>query len=401
MKILHTADWHLGKRLDNFSRLEEQKLVMDEIVQNADEQNVDLVLIAGDLFDTFNPSVEAVELFYKTLKRLAKNGERPVIAIGGNHDSPDRIDAPDPLARECGIILIGHPKAIVNPFQLDGFTVTNSDEGFIEIQLKNNPTPIRILHTAYANEIRLKQYFGEEKDQQLNVVLKEQWETLADKYCDNKGINLLMAHLYMNQQGAELLEEPDGEKPLKIGNADLVYSNCIPSQIQYTALGHLHGYNNVGSVEKPVVYSSSPLCYSFSEAGQTKYVSIIEAEANQPVILSKIALENGRQLKRVKFSDVNEAVDWLNENLNTLVELTIETDTFLKADERKLIYKSHDGIIHLIPKVKSIKPEEAEYKEINLNQDMKDLFKDYFKAKHANQEPNDEIMDLFNEIMNG
>jgi len=400
MKILHTADWHLGKRLDNFSRLEEQKLVMDEIIQIADDQNVDLVLIAGDLFDTFNPSVEAVELFYKTLKQLAKNGKRPVIAIGGNHDSPDRIDAPDPLARECGIVLIGHPKAKVNPFHVDGFSIINSDEGFVEIQLKNNPIPIRLLHTAYANEIRLKQYFGKEKDEQLNLVLKQQWEHLANTYCDNKGINLLMAHLYMNQQGSELLEEPDGEKPLKIGNADLVYSNCIPSQIQYTALGHLHGYNNIGSTEKPVVYSSSPLCYSFSEASQTKYVSIIEAEPNQPVVLNKIALQNGRPLMRVKFNEVSDAVAWLNENQNTLVELTIETDTFLKADERKLIYQAHDGIIYLIPKVKSVKAEESEYKEINLNQDMKDLFKDYFRAKNGNQDPNDEIMDLFNEIIN-
>jgi exonuclease SbcD len=69
MKILHTADWHLGKRLDRFSRLEEQVLVMEELVQIADEQNVDLILIAGDLFDNFNPGVEAVQLFYKTLKR--------------------------------------------------------------------------------------------------------------------------------------------------------------------------------------------------------------------------------------------------------------------------------------------------------------------------------------------
>ena len=230
---------------------------------------------------------------------------------------------------------------------MDGFTVTNSDEGFIEIQLKNNPTPIRILHTAYANEIRLKQYFGEEKDQQLNIVLKEQWETLADKYCDNKGINLLMAHLYMNQQGAELLEEPDGEKPLKIGNADLVYSNCVPSQIQYTALGHLHGYNNVGSVEKPVVYSSSPLCYSFSEAGQIKYVSIIEAEANQPVILNKIALENGRQLMRVKFSEVNEAVEFVNSlpepiegSTATTIEEALAEQKALQAEKETVGYYS-------------------------------------------------------------
>ncbi|QTV04961.1 metallophosphoesterase family protein [Faecalibacter bovis] len=401
MKILHTADWHLGKKLDNFSRLDEQILVMNEIVEIAEEQQVDLVIIAGDLFDTFNPSVEAVELFYITLKRLANNGERPVIAIGGNHDSPDRIDAPDPLARECGIILIGYPNAVINPFQLNGFKITQSDAGFIELQLKNSDTPIRIIHTAYANEVRLKQYFGENKDEELNKVLKHQWNTIAEKYCDENGINLLVAHLYMNSQGtAILLEEPEGEKPIKIGNADLVFSDAIPSQIQYTALGHLHGFNNVGTAEKPIVYSSSPLCYSFSEAGQTKYVSIIDAEPNQVVKFEKIALKNGRPLIRKKFDNIDSAVSWLNENQNTLVELTLESDTFLKTDDRKLIYQSHDGIIHLIPKIKNNQVENPIHTDINLDKDMKELFKDYFKSKNGNQDPNDEIVDLFNEVMN-
>lgn len=401
MKILHTADWHLGKKLDNFSRLEEQILVMNEIVEIAEEQQVDLVIIAGDLFDTFNPSVEAVELFYITLKRLTNNGERPVIAIGGNHDSPDRIDAPDPLARECGIILIGYPNAVINPFQLNGFKITQSDAGFIELQLKNSDTPIRIIHTAYANEVRLKQYFGENKDEELNKVLKHQWNTIAEKYCDENGINLLVAHLYMNSQGtAILLEEPEGEKPIKIGNADLVFSDAIPSQIQYTALGHLHGFNNVGTAEKPIVYSSSPLCYSFSEAGQTKYVSIIDAEPNQVVKFEKIALKNGRPLIRKKFDNIDSAVSWLNENQNTLVELTLESDTFLKTDDRKLIYQSHDGIIHLIPKIKNNQVENPIHTDINLDKDMKELFKDYFKSKNGNQDPNDEIVDLFNEVMN-
>src|SRR6476660_3431294 len=98
MRLLHTADWHLGKKLERFSRLEEQKLALEEIIQIADEQEVDAILIAGDLFDNYNPASEAVELFYKTLKRLSKNGKRAVIAIAGNHDSPDRIEAPDPLA---------------------------------------------------------------------------------------------------------------------------------------------------------------------------------------------------------------------------------------------------------------------------------------------------------------
>src|SRR5690606_35178815 len=128
----------------------EQVLVMNEIVQIADEQNVDMVLIAGDLFDNFNPGVEAAELFYKTLKRLSLNGKRPVIAISGNHDSPSLINAPDPLARECGIILIGHPKAEIVPFGTEYFNITNSKEGFIELKIDGINFPVRILHTPFA-----------------------------------------------------------------------------------------------------------------------------------------------------------------------------------------------------------------------------------------------------------
>ncbi|WP_291052373.1 MULTISPECIES: exonuclease subunit SbcD [unclassified Empedobacter] len=400
MKILHTADWHLGKKLDSFSRLEEQILVMNEIIEIADQQQVDLVLIAGDLFDNFNPSVEAVELFYKTLKRLSNNGKRPVVAISGNHDSPSLIDAPDPLARECGIILIGYPNAKIQEFELNDFKILKSVEGMIELKLNSFDYPIRIIHTPYANEIRLKQYFGENKEDALNEVLATNWKNIADEYCDENGVNLLIAHLYMNQKGAEILEEPEGEKPIKIGNADMIFSEAIPPQIQYTALGHLHGFKNIGTEEKPVVYSSSPLCYSFSEAGQTKYVSVIEAEPNKTISYHKIELKHGKPLIRKTFDDINLAVEWLNENQNALVELILESDSFLKADERKLIYQSHDGIIHLIPKVKNQEVEMVEYMFADQTKDMKELFADYFKSKNGNQEPNDEIKDLFNEILN-
>lgn len=400
MKILHTADWHLGKRLDRFSRIEEQVSVMNEIVEIADKKNVDLILIAGDLFDNFNPSTEAVELFYKTLKRLSLSGKRPVIAISGNHDSPSFIDAPDPLARECGIILIGYPKAKITPFALEDFKISKSAAGFLELQLKGHSSPVRLLHTPYANEIRLKEYFGENKEEELNNILEKHWQETADEFCDENGINLLMTHLYMNKKGAPLLDEPEGEKPLKIGNADLVFSDSIPDQIQYTALGHLHSFKNIGTEEKPVVYSSSPLCYSFSEAGQTKYVSIINAEPGQQITYEKVTLKNGKPLVRKTFQNVESAIEWLNENQNCLVELTLESETYLKAEERKSLYQSHSGIVYLIPKIKNMDANENHLSDINLSQDIQTLFRDYFKSKNGGQEANEDLIDLFNEILN-
>ena len=400
IKILHTADWHLGKKLDHFSRIEEQRLVLNEICEIADEQIVDIVIVAGDLFDTFNRPVEAIDLFYKTLKKLTNNGKRPVIAIAGNHDSPDRIDAPDPLARECGILFVGNPDVSVSTMVIEnGFEITHSENGFFEIQLPQFDYPIRIIATPYANEIRLKTYLGAaDKEVQLNQLLADSWKYLADTYCDAKGVNILTTHLYMLQRDGAILEEPDGEKPLRIGNADIIYTDCIPKQIQYTALGHLHRFQNVGGHPNPVIYSSSPLSYSFSEAGQDKKVVIIETEPNKKVEYKDIPLVSGRVLHRERFEAIDAAVEWLLANPYTLVELTLVSDTFISNQDLKRIHESHDGIIHIIPIVsKTDSKDENSATKVNLDQDIKGLFKDFFVSKYK-QEPNEEILELFREI---
>lgn len=401
MKILHTADWHLGKRLDFFLRIEEQKEVIQEICEIAEAEDVDMVIVAGDLFDAFNPPVEATELLYQSLKRLTNNGKRPVIAIAGNHDSPDRIDSPDPLARACGIIFVGYPHAVIKPFQLpDSFEVTKSDAGFIELVIPHLPYPVRVISTAYANELRLKQYLGlSEKAESLNELLYKSWKNLADKYCDSSGVNILTAHLYMLKRGGEILEEPDGEKPIKIGNADVIYSDLIPHQIQYTALGHLHRYQNVGGHHAPVVYPSSPLPYSFSEAGQEKKVIIVYVEPNGAAAkYDTRTLTKGRKLYRKRFEQIDEAVEWLYANPYSLVELTLISDTFISSTDLKRIHESHDGIIHIIPVVKQQQLANNPRAAINLEQDMDDLFKDYFKNKYG-QDPNSEILNLFKEVV--
>ncbi|WP_188050727.1 exonuclease subunit SbcD [Flavobacterium sp. GP15] len=400
MKILHTADWHLGKKLDHFSRLEEQKKVMNEICEVAEDQLADVVIVAGDLFDTFNPPVEAVDLLYKTLKRLTNNGKRPVIAIAGNHDSPDRIDSPNPLARECGILFVGNPDVTIPAIKIEnGFEITQSENGFIEIKLPQFDYPIRVITTPYANEMRLKTYLGaDNKEQQLNDLLQDSWAMLANKYCDNKGVNILTTHLYMLKRGGEILEEPDGEKPLRIGNADIVYTDCIPLQMQYTALGHLHRFQNVGGHSSPVVYSSSPLSYSFSEAGQDKKVVLIDVEPNKAVKFTAIPLKSGRVLHRKRFESIDDAVEWLLANPYCLIELTLVSDTFFTTQDLKRIHESHDGIIYIIPVVKKDSNQDLQIPKVNLEQDIQGLFTDFFKSKYK-QDPNEEVLDLFNEIV--
>lgn len=400
MKILHTADWHLGKRLESYSRLDEQREVLAEICQIADEQQVDLVLIAGDLFDTFNPSIEAVDLFYKTLRKLTNNGKRPVVAIAGNHDSPERIEAPDPLARECGIFFAGFPDTKISNVELDsGIKVKGLENGFVEIQLPQFAYPLRLLLTPYANELRLRTCFDSDKETELRDLLAAHWKNLAEQYCDTAGVNMLMAHLFFAEQGKPQEKEPEDERSvLQVGGAQAIYTSCIPAQIQYTALGHLHRYIRMGEKEKPVVYSSSPLAYSFAEADQDKFVILIEAEPNKAVKMEKIKLSAGKRLLRKRFDNIETCINWLQENPNTLLELTIVTDEFLTGLERKQIYDAHDGIVTIIPEVRSLKEQESEAAQLDPGGDIRSLFQSYFVSK-LGQEPNQELLDLFDEVL--
>ena len=402
MKLLHTADWHLGKHLDKFSRIEEQKAVLNEICEIADREQVDAVLIAGDLFDTYNPPTDAVDLFYQTLKKLSNEGNRAVVAIAGNHDSPDRIEAPDPLARECGIIFSGYPNTTVPPFALEtGLAVTKSAEGFIELKLPQVDEPLRIILTPYANEYRLRTYLGHDNaDEELRNLLSGKWAELVEKHCDDKGVNILAAHLFMMQEGGEKPDEPEDEKPiLHVGGAQEIYSKNVPQQIQYVALGHLHRRQNVDENTSPVVYSGSPLAFSFSEANQDKYVIIIEAEPGKTATHRAIKLEKGRKLLRKRFDVVAEAVEWLRTHPDTLVELTMVTETYLTSQERKQLLEAHDGIVAIIPEIKNMSLlEDNNSKSIDLTKKIEDLFIDYFEDKHG-QKPNQRLLNLFKEVL--
>lgn len=403
MKILHTADWHLGKRLQNFQRLQEQRQVLDELVQIAEQQEVDLILVAGDLFDTFNPDPQAEDLLYSTLKKLTAGGRRTVVAIAGNHDNPERIEAQDHFGRECGIIFVGFPKTEVRSEALScEAKLVCAAPGFIELKLPQHDAPVRILLTPYANETRMRQFFGMDSlDDALRQRLQHHWVALADTYMDADGINLLMAHLFMMKRGGEQPEESDDERSiLQVGGASMVYTDMIPAQVQYAALGHLHRYQTMDGGPCPVVYSSSPLAYSFAEADQQKYVVLVEAEPNQAVVFTPIPLRTGKRLLRPRFRQVDEAVGWLRENPNCFAEITLQTPTYLTSEERRQLQQAHESLVTIIPDVRDVEqPEQETAPTIDLTQSIETLFSTYFKVKNKGQEPNERLQQLFKEIL--
>ena len=403
LKILHTADWHLGKRLQEYSRLEEQKLVLEEICQIADRENVDLVLLAGDIFDTFNPAHDAVELLYKTLRRLSKNGTRPIIAISGNHDSTQFVEAPDPLARELGIFFYSRYDSVISRSELEsGIKIQQSESGFMELQLPHLNFPIRLILAPYANEVSLKTYLGEEnREEEFRKLLASKWQNLADRYCDEKGVNLFLGHFFFIQEGQKTIEaEPESERPiLHLGGTQALYTANIPVHIQYAALGHLHRYHSVAHESIPVVYSSSPLAYSFSEADQEKNVVIVEVEPGKQATYQPIALKQGRPLCRVKFDNLADTISWLEANPYCFVEITFMADESIDSTTRKAIMKAHDGIVSLIPQLKNMGTQESFSLHVDdLGKDMETLFRMYFQSNRG-QEPNIQLLTLFKEII--
>nr|WKN36689.1 exonuclease subunit SbcD [Tunicatimonas sp. TK19036] len=400
MKILHTADWHLGKRLGEYSRLPEQEAVLEEICEICEREQVDVVLIAGDLFDTYHPGNDAAELLYRTVHRLSNNSQRAVIAIAGNHDSPDRVESTDLLARACGIIFQGRPETQVPLFKTQGgVQVVQSSPGFLEVMIPGVPYPLRLLSTPYANEVTLKRYLGTKKEDALREVLTEHWQELSTNHCNDEGVNMLMAHLYVASPDGPQWEEPEDEKPiLHVGGISAVYPETFPNQLQYVALGHLHRHHIVCGTPCPITYSGTPLAYSFSEENQKKYVMLVEVEPGQPVSLTPVLLSKGRKLLRKRFKDTGEAISWLKANPNTFVELTLVSETYIDAKVKKTMYESHSGIVSIIPEIIRGEQEVSERPKIDLQQSLPTLFSKYFEQKRG-QTPNQDLLKLLNEVI--
>ncbi|RMG72729.1 MAG: exonuclease subunit SbcD [Bacteroidetes bacterium] len=405
MKLLHTADWHLGKRLEHFSRLDEQRAALDELCRLVEAEDPDVILIAGDLYDQINPPVEATELLYQTLHRMADGGRRAVVGIAGNHDAPDRIEAPDPLARACGIILLGHPFSERRPFQLEsGLAVVRQAPGFVELKLPRHEAPLRLLLTPYANEVRLRRYLGAEAPEAaLRDLLAQHWARLADTYCDETGVNVLMAHLFVvNQEEATDLEamEDEGEKSvLTVGGAQQIFTANLPPKLQYVALGHLHGFIPVQTEPYPVLYSSSLLPYSLGDRQQDKQVVIVEAEPGRPATYRRLPLQVGKKVLRQRFESVDEGIDWLIAHPDCLVECVVKTDEHLTAQDRKRLLDAHAGILKVIPEFSD--PEQLRFtsgKQIDLSQRIEVLFDQFFAHKHGTP-PNEELKALFREVI--
>lgn len=404
LRILHTADWHFGRQLEGRDRRAEQAAFVDELCRIADERHVDLVLIAGDVYDSVNPPAWAEELFYEALERLSSEGRRGVVVIAGNHDQPERVRAAAPLAMKHGIVLLGLPKeAPLTPEETaEGrVRIVNGGPSWLELSVPGCDHHAVVLALPYPSESRLKELLSESFTQeQMQLAFSERIAALLSElsgHFRDDTVNLITSHLFV-MGGLET----DSERPIQIGGAMTVSPLAFPEKADYVALGHLHRLQKLR--EKPLVrYSGSPLCYSFSEAGQSKAVVLVDVVPGGEVQEEIVYLTSGRPLTKWKATEgIAQVERWLAEgrDAGAWIDLELHVSDVIDPAEFQRLRKMSDDFLKIqrvvvrTDQVEDDRSQRVELTELTPDQ----LFRRFYERKRGAQ-PDERLVAMFQRLL--
>ena len=332
MNILHTSDWHIGKRLMDRERLPEQIAALDEIARICDERAVDLVLVAGDVFDTYMPSAEAEQAFFHAISRIA--GERrAVVLISGNHDDGVRLAASAPLAAQEGIYLFGGGQEIADCGGGRPVRAVAAGEGYLVVE---NAQGERVYINAlpYPNEARLKE---EKTEESYADKLRRRIER-GDAGFTGGMPHILLSHLFV--AGGKVSES---ERDIDLGGARAVPVSLFEG-FDYVALGHLHKPQKFGG---NVRYCGSLLQYSFDER-EDKQVILLHTQGERILSVEEIGLTAGKRLIRLEEKDVLRAAALLKQYEGAYIELTLHLNAPLTSQETQMLRAANEGLVSLI-----------------------------------------------------
>lgn len=396
MKILHTSDWHLGKYLDKYSRIEEQKKFIDQLEQICNDEKIDLIIISGDIYDVTNPPIVAEKLFFNAVKRLSLNGKRPIVIISGNHDSPQKLISPTPLAYEFGIIIQGMLCTVANVGKYEHFEITKSGEGFFEIEL--NGEKAVFLTIPYITEKNIDEVIFNsdneiEMQKQFSDKIKEILHNLAENFKDDT-INIIATHLFV-KGGIET----DSERKIQsIGGTYAISEKVFPPKTQYVALGHLHRCQQIKGANCMAYYSGSPIRYSQSEVGYEKVVLVVDIKPQKDPILKKIPLTDYKPIEVFKCTSYENALELCEKSAqkDSYVFIEINTEDFITGEQIRTLREIKKDIVSIV--LTNDKEEKMVY-ETEEEKTILDQFKDFYVYKKGINAP-DEILDTFLNILN-
>ncbi len=319
MKILHTSDWHIGKRLMGRERLGEQAEVLDEIVNICERERVELVLVAGDIFDTYLPSAEAEDLFFSKIKAVAGEN-RAVLLISGNHDDGVRLSASAPLSEELGIYIVGNSRRPLPLRSVRKVRPVSSGAGYA-VFVNDRDERVFVNTLPYPNEARFK----EEKSDLPFVERMKKWIDEGEAGNCERLPSVFLSHIFV--AGGVTSES---EREIDLGGARAVPPEILPGS-DYIALGHLHKRQHMG--RGCCYYSGSPLQYSFDEANGEKSVKVFDLSEKGVENLKDVPLCSGKKLIRLEAESPSRAQELLALYPDALAELRLHLNAPLTSTE--------------------------------------------------------------------
>jgi exonuclease SbcD len=317
MRILHTADWHLGHRLHERSQIEEQTLFLSWIENYIIDQEIDVLLISGDIFDSGAPSNQSLKMYYSFLVKLMATTCNSIIITGGNHDSPGTLDAPKDLLDALSIKVVGK-------------ATENIEDEVFEIDIDGKKVVIAAVPYLRDGDIR-RAVAGEtfeELTDKYKTALINHYEASAEQ-C--KLINttnapvIAMGHLFAIDGSVS-----DSEQNIYVGTLGHIGAKDFPTYFDYIALGHLHRPQIVGGNDK-VRYSGSPNILSFSEINYDKKVIVLTIEENKISDIKDVIIPSFRQFYKIK-GNIQECIDQFPTIISNSYELTPWIEILLNED---------------------------------------------------------------------
>ncbi|MCA9059997.1 MAG: exonuclease SbcCD subunit D C-terminal domain-containing protein [Planctomycetaceae bacterium] len=346
-RLLHTSDWHLGQQLHHWSRQEEHRAFLNWLAKTLDAEQVDALIVAGDIFDTTTPGNRATEQYFSFLGRIRETGCCHVVIVAGNHDSPTHLDAPAALLKQLNVHVIG--SAAEDP----------ADE-VVELRSADGVTELIVAAVPYLRDQDLRLSTAGEtiatKDQQLVEGIRRHYQQAADAavqrrlQCEQSVPLIATGHLFVvgqrtaggkspsvaagaiDEVAGKIGDPPveskpsevigDGVRDLYVGTLGQVGCDLIPDTFSYVALGHLHVANAVGGNDH-IRYSGSPIPMGFSEATHQKCV--VRADFSQQTLTSitEIPIPVFQQLMRLE-GDWSELSASLTELVGVATSIWLE-----------------------------------------------------------------------------
>lgn len=381
MKVLHTSDWHIGKRLGRFDRNGEHREVLAEVADLADREDVDLVLHSGDVFDRPLPPVEAMRLGFESLTRLSAGGRRPVVAIAGNHDSPGFFEALRPFLEPLNLHLVGE---IHSPDQ----------GGVLELETPAGPAVVscfpflregRAFHAWAPPEEHYRKYADRLR------LISEAYARRAEELAGTEAVTFLVAHFMVGGAKVHGHGVPRGERRLHMGEAYTATPEAIPPGPQYVAMGHIHAPQPVPGARVPAQYAGSLVELDFGEAGEDKRVVLVDVEPGRPATVTSVPITRGRPL--VRATGTWEELLVRDDLREAYLDLTVETT----GPDPGLSDRARAEFDFLVA-VRASYPAPDDHPAERAGRPLRELFADY-QQQETGSEPERPLMDAFRELM--